>query len=626
MTKPQTTEHLDYLDGADRIASHDFYHASDIDILLENRLPKDSGLIPAELSDPRHAKLLEEIFKGLADPRSVKAELESRGLTAPDYKQVVFPVFLENGHVAGIHISEDRKVTYFDPIGLNSDITTETFTDLERSSIPSHIVEALEAGYGISRDDIAITTNKIQGTFIKDGQSRSYGADSGALTSHVLTEIAYGNIKVANIDGAAELTEKFGDEFHPIGDLEPLDAEKFTIERRKADLAEFKEIFKEKFSDHADEIDEIEVKEEQETVKKEAVVKEKSASKSKSSAPKPNPLSFRSIAGNLLSGLVVLAGLTSGGAHQINNPSSSLLVAGGANRNNSKGFNLTEGIDLDFHNTTENPPQFKGLRGFQPQNIPPIVTARPSPEPTPKPSVRPTSQPTGRPSGQPTQEPTSPTGQPTGKPFGSPSSQPSRQPTSRPSQPSSQPSASPTGVDQYVPGFERWQISLATGAAAGIMIEGALLAATDGGSLVMSLVELAQRNIIAATAAVVVPSGVTVGIGAAIGSGIKKQKSETTGKSEFSPTVDTGLEKYDGTQNSLDMEQIPDYGTYVNEGATDAGIGLAGLAAGILTAFAVASSISKCCGNNKYNPRVSSAGYQLPPSNFAGGGVNRYRI
>jgi hypothetical protein len=157
------------------------------------------------------------------------------------------------------------------------------------------------------------------------------------------------------------------------------------------------------------------------------------------------------------------------------------------------------------------------------------------------------------------------------------------------------------------------------------MIEGALLAATDGGSLVMSLVELAQSNIIAATAAVVVPSGVTVGIGAAIGSGIKKQKSETTGKSEFSPTVDTGLEKYDGTQNSLDMEQIPDYGTYVNEGATDAGIGLAGLATGILTAFAVASSISKCCGNNKSNPRVSSAGYQLPPSNFAGGGGNRYR-
>ena len=601
MTKPQTTQHLDYLDGADRIASHDFYHASDIDILLENRLPKDSGLIPAELSDPRHAKLLEEIFKGLADPRSVKKELESRGLTAPDYKQVVFPVFLENGHVAGIHISEDRKVTYFDPIGLNSDITTKTFTDLERSSIPSHIVEALEAGYDISRNDIAITTNKIQGTFIdEEGQSRFYGADSGALTSHVLTEIAYGNIKVANIDGKAELTEKFGDEFYRIDDLDPLNAEKFTIDRRKADLAEFKEIFKEKFSNHADEIDEIEVKEEQETVKKEAVVKEKSASKSKSSAPKPNPLSFRSIAGNLLSGLVVFAGLTSGGAHQINNPSSSLLVAGGANRNNSKGFNLTEGIDLNFHR----------LRGSQPQNLPDIITPRSSAETTFKPTVRPTSQPTRRPSCQPIQELTSPTAQPTqeltsptGQPFGSPSSQPSRQPSRQPSsrpspQPSSQPSASPTVTvtivpDIPVPGFEPWQISLVTGAAAGILIEGGLLAATDGGSLVMSLVDLAQRNIIAATAVVAVPSGVALGIGAAIGSGIKKQKGEG----------------YDGT--------------YVNEGATDTGIALAGLASGILAAFALASCVSNCCGNNKSNTRASSVGYQIPP--FAAGGSRGYR-
>lgn len=345
------------IESSQRIVNGDTYQNDEVEFLIKKNLPKNAELLPADLtSDPAHHKYLENVLAGFANADS-------------PYQQLFLPTNLGNGSYSLMHLTKDEnnrpQVSYFDPVGVNTPYNKlEPITQeqaLRYSSIPGHLVAAVEKGLKISKDEIAITTNRLQYSFFNaDDENKRYNSnEGGAIVVDTAIELAKGTLKVAGNKGEiAGLATKTADgKFQPVANIAPEQMSELAHNCRKSHLSELKNFLNQEVPNRAAEISSFHEPE----IKKER-------------ANKP-----------VTSGIAL--------------PYSALFITS---------LLASAGVA----SATQN------LRGdVTTQNLPTPITKSPSPAPTAAPTQMPTFTATFKPSSKPTRSPTfQPTSQPTSQP------------------------------------------------------------------------------------------------------------------------------------------------------------------------------------------------------------------
>lgn len=555
---------LDYakylLEAAESVASNDknsYSNSAIRELVTHNNLPEGTFLVPTELSEEfvtdsqlfNYSPLIKSVFEDF--------------VSHEEKQQLLFPIRLRNGHVTFLYATKDENgkahATYFDPIGIDTPNGTPDPKNqadaLKYSSLPDHILECLENDLKISRNEIAITSNKIQGTFFDDENIRhTYSGNGATHTVKYLTEIAKGNVR-ANIglDGIARLEQKDQDgNFHDIGDIDAAESEKQANKNRVSDLKQLKSIFENRFPQDS-RLEEV----------KSLKIKKLDSKKSHNNSNQGPSVLGLAKAGLVAAGLYLSGSVTSVGAapnNQLNLRGSDILPP---------------------------PPPHSGINPYADNPRP--DTTSPTQNPTRKPTA-PTSQPTNHPSGQPTRHPSSqPTTQPSRQPTRSPSAEPSMQPTALPSgQPSGKPSLSPTSLNnEQLSKLNRQLVSFISGAVTSVgstlVLEG--LASCLDGSYTSALYHLWDHHPIFATVTTLGFIGTSSAFGALAGSTIERDNPEKT-----SAKLPESLDSFNDITTSLDFG---DKKYYTREGAVDATIAATTLA---LTTLLTAALVVSCCG------------------------------
>ncbi len=402
--------------SSQRIASNSPYQDGEVEFLIKKNLPQNAEILPIQFtSDAAQQQNLEKALAGFATKDS-------------PHQQLFLPINLGNNCYSLAHITKDNnnqpQVSYFDPVGVNTPHNKlEPFTQeqaLKYSSIPTHLVAALEQGLKISPDQINITTNRIQASFFnEDDQNKryTYSNDGGAIVIDSAIALAKGNLKISGNKGEiAGLHAKTAEgEFQPVRNFDVQQSEELARNCRKNHLSELQDCLKKDFPHHADEND----------------LSQKKAEKNKDTKSTSTGVKLPYGALFITS---LLASIGSAAAVQ-----------------NLRGNNA---MDLIEHVTAEH------NAIITPKNLPTPVTKSPSGAPTLAPTPTPTTIPTLEPSAQPTIKPT-----------GQPASQPTSQPSSylnNPINPDNPLNQDNCGND----GFSRQLISFIIGSGIGAIILG----------------------------------------------------------------------------------------------------------------------------------------------------------
>jgi hypothetical protein len=232
-----------------RISNSEYYADDELNFLIKENIPNDSLALPAALSVVDISEENEIIASNFREAlRAFANEAPS-----DQHQQLVAPISVNKSlHFAGLHIKRNAdnsfKATYIDPLGAepkppyklaNTTIIKKSNEDesaglfgllnqasqyfglaesteaenlrislnqvLPHSSIPFHIINALELELGIAPQDIALTTTKIQ---------HPSNNHCGAFTAEILTSLANQSISIS------ENRLTIGDDRKQISDLD----------------------------------------------------------------------------------------------------------------------------------------------------------------------------------------------------------------------------------------------------------------------------------------------------------------------------------------------------------------------------------------------------------------------
>ena len=226
MTKSfNEVSNFDFASAEQRIRDQDYYADDEINLLIASRIQPNAVLVPSSVTvAPTSSYDIPErtnFYEALASFRD-QSEAD----------QLVSPINLNN-HFAGLHIARDEngkfQATYVDPMGTsqrakgpiesiidsgwgfvsnlfgiqNDDsVTRDILGPLPHSSIPRHIIDALESELGITAQEIVITNNRLQhSNYVESNVPNLRNATNnhcGAFTTEILVSLANERMKVSN--------------------------------------------------------------------------------------------------------------------------------------------------------------------------------------------------------------------------------------------------------------------------------------------------------------------------------------------------------------------------------------------------------------------------------------------
>ncbi len=258
--------------GIDRIYNGEYYKDTELDFLIKENIPNNSLALPAALSVADISEDNEIIGSDFREALRAFANESS----SDQHSQLVAPISVNRScHFAGLHIKRNADksftATYVDPLGAgpkptyklaNTTITQKSNEDesagllgllnktsqyfglteskdaenlrislnqvLPQSSIPFHIINALELELGIAPQEIVLTTTKIQ---------HPSNNHCSAFTAEILTSLANESISIS------ENRIAIGDDRKQIPDLDQNSSDKVGKSLRKSQAEALEDFF-----------------------------------------------------------------------------------------------------------------------------------------------------------------------------------------------------------------------------------------------------------------------------------------------------------------------------------------------------------------------------------------------